>query len=244
MISRFATLIIACAMVCPEAIAQTSRPDSATKTQSNEADLDAKGLLAGPEVKSSAEDQKQIRFDGSKVGRGGRGRATVSRKRWFALLKSLELNQDQNDEIRPILQSLQKANRKHTAKHGKRFKQLQKQAQQARSKNRKVPREVRQEITKLNAKGPRIVTYQKRIWEILTTSQQEKMRKSLALIRNRIIVVEKDSRITDKQPANDKAMKETEKDNNKDDMDEQSKRRLDFLKSQQALSRSKVKPGR
>lgn len=244
MISRFATLIIACAMVCPEAIAQTSRPDSATKTQSNEADSDAKGLLAGPEVKSSAEDQKQIRFDGSKVGRGGRGRATVPRKRWFALLRSLELSQEQDDEIRPILQSLQKANREHNSKHGKRIKQLQKQTQQARRKNKSVPRDVRQELAKLYAKGPKIVTYQKRVWEILTTSQQEQMRKSLALIRNGIIVVEKDSRITDKQPTSDKAMKETEKDKNKDDMDEQSKRRLDFLKSQQAPSRSKVKPGR
>lgn len=243
MISRFATLIITCAMVCPEAIAQTSRPDSATKTQSNEADSDAKGLLAGPEIKPSAEDQTQIRFDGSTVGRGGRGRFIVPRKRWFVLLRSLELSQEQDDEIRPILQSLQKANREHNSKHGKRIKQLQKQAQQARRKNRSVARDVRQELAKLYARGPKIVTYQKRIWELLSTSQQEQMRKSLAMIRQGF-VKQKESRNTDQQPTSDKAMKETEKDKNKDDMDEPSKRRLDFLKLHQASDSPKGNPKR
>ena len=223
MISRFATLIIACAMVCPAAIAQTSRPDSATKTQSNEAKSDAKGLLAGPEIRPSAEDQNQIRFDGSIDGRGGRGRIIVPRKRWFVLLRSLELSQEQDDEIRPILQSLQKANREHNVKHGKRIRQLQKQF--------------------LRANGPKAETYQKRIWEFLTTSQQEQMRKSLKNIRQDLIKL-RESRNSDQKPASDKAMMETEQDKETDDMDEQSKRRLDFLKSQQAPSTSKGNPGR
>ena len=243
MISRFATFIIVYAMVCPAAIAQTSRPDTASKTHAKEAESDAKGLLAGPEIRPSAEDQNQIRFDGSIVGRGGRGRVAVPAKRWFVLLRSLELSQEQDDEIRPILQSLQKANREHNVKHGKRIRQLQKQFQQARRKNRSVPRDVRQELSKLRANGPKAETYQKRIWEFLTTSQQEQMRKSLKNIRQDLIKL-RESRNSDQKPASDKAMMETEQDKETDDMDEQSKRRLDFLKSQQAPSTSKGNPGR
>lgn len=243
MISRFATLIITCAIVCPEAIAQTSRPDSTTKTESNEAKSNAKGLLAGPVIKQSAEDQNQIRFDGSIAGRGGRGRITVPAKRWFVLLRSLELSLEQEDEIRPIVQSLQKSNREHNVKHGKRIRQLQKQFQQARRMKRDVPRDVRQELSKLRANGPKAETYQKRIWEFLTTSQQEQMRESLKKIRQEIIKL-RESRNSDQKPASDKAMMETEQDKKTDDMDEQTKRRLDFLKSQQAPSTSRGNPGR
>lgn len=243
MISRLATLIIACVIVCPVAIAQSSRPDSASKTEAKEADTDAKGLLAGPEIKQSLEDQTQIRFDGSTAGRGGRGRIAVPNRRWFALLRSLELSQEQDDEIRPIIQSLQKAAKEHATKRGKRIRQLQRQAQQARRKNRDIPRSVRQELAELRANGPKAETYQERIWELLTPSQQEQMRESLALIRQEIIK-QRESRNTDLLPASDKAVKEAEQDKKIDDLDEQAQRRLDFLKVHQASDSPKSHPDR
>ena len=202
MISRFASLIIAIVITCPMANAQSSRPDSATHNQSKAVDSNAKGLLAGPEVQLGWEDANQIRFDGGVAGRGGRGRINVPARRWFVLLRSLELSLEQESEIRPIIQSLQKAKREHEKDNGKRLRQLQKQVQQARRNNRDVPRDVRQELIKLRAKGPKAETYQKRIWEILTTAQQEQMRKSLALIRQEISK-KRESANTDQQPASD-----------------------------------------
>ncbi len=240
MISRFAPLIIALVMVCPVAIAQSSRPDSASQSsKSKEADSDAKGLLAGPEVQLNSEDPAQYRFDGSSVGRGGRGRIAVPAKRWFGILRTLKLSQEQDDEIRPIIQSLQNSAKEHQNKRGKRIWQLQKQARQARNNNRDVPREVRQEINRLRAKGPKTETYQKRIWDLLTVAQQEQMRKSLSKIRQEISK-QRDSANTDKPPA----AKQIEQNKKTDVMDEQDKQRKDFLKSQQAPALRKVNPDR
>lgn len=230
MISRFAFLIIAMVIICPVANAQSSRPDSASKEVSKEAESDAKGILAGPEVLPDSD----IGFDGRKAGRGGRGTVKVPARRWFVLLRSLELSPQQESEIRPIIQSLQKFNREHEKDNGKRIRQLQKQAQKARRNKRDVPREVRQELAKLRAKGPKAVIYQKRIWDKLTTDQQEQMSKSLAAIRKEITKQRK-SRAAGQQPASDKpAMKPTQQDKKTDGLDEQTKRRLNFLKSHQA----------
>lgn len=244
MICRLSSLIIVLVMVCPVAIAQSSRPDSAAQTQSKETDSDVKGLLAGPEVQPGSDELTQYRFDGSTVGRGARGRTAVPTRRWFVLLRTLELSQDQDDEIRPIIQSLQKAAKEHNQENGKRIRKLQKQVQQARRNNRDVPRVVRQELGKLRAKGPKAETHQKRIWDLLTVAQQEQMRESLAEIRQEM-AKQREARITDQMPVSDKpAMKQTEQDKKTDAMDEQTKQRVDFLKSQKAPATRKGNPDR
>lgn len=217
------------------ALAQTTQPAGSAKEGVAE-QTSSKDLLAGPKVDDDAARETDLRFGGA-----GRDRAGVLAppRRWFGLLRTLDLDEDQVPEVRRLVQSYQKAARAHQQANGQRLRALQGQAREARDAGRDVPAEVRRELGKLWSLAPKPAAYQAKIWSLLTELQQETMRAGLARIRQRIA----DRRATersrdapamssDRPPPSD-AMSPT-------DIDDRAQRRLRFLRSRQS---PQISPG-
>ena len=165
------------------ALAQTTRPETSVKA-ATAGENSSKGLLAGPTV-----DEIALRETDSRFGGPGRARdqVTVPIRQWLALLRTLELNDEQDVEVRRLVQTYRSAARDYQRTHSGRSRQLQAQAREARSVGRDVQPKVRRELVKLRSLAPKPAKTQERIWALLTESQQASMRNELSEIRERII---------------------------------------------------------
>ncbi len=95
---RISALLIALASVGPAGWAQTTQPDAAAE----EAPLATPPahLLAGPKVEVDGEPAPSVRFGG---GQRDRRRMTVPPRRWFDILRRLDLDSEQQREVRAII---------------------------------------------------------------------------------------------------------------------------------------------
>ena len=217
------------------ALAQTTQPAGSAKEGVAE-QTSSKDLLAGPKVDDDAARETDLRFGGA-----GRDRDRISAppRRWFELLRKLDVDEDQVPEVRRLVQSFQKASRAHQQANGQRLRALQGQAREARDAGRDVPAEVRRELRRLRSLAPKPAAYQAKIWSLLTETQQETMRAGLARIRQRIAEGQAKERSTDApamssdRPPRSDAMSPT-------DIDDRAQRRLRFLRSRQS---PQISPG-
>lgn len=166
------------------ALAQTTRPETPAKEGAAADQASPKEFLAGPTVDQAAARETDLRFGGP--GRA-RNQVTVPVRQWFALLKKLELNDEQAVEVQRIVQTFQNASRDYQQSYGERSRKLQTQAREARRARRDVPSGVRRELAKLRSLAPEPTEYQKQIWALLAESQQASMRDELSEIRERIL---------------------------------------------------------
>ncbi|MEE9131729.1 MAG: hypothetical protein V3T84_17065 [Phycisphaerales bacterium] len=224
-----AVWIVLLALNGSAAFAQTTQPARSAK-EGAAAQTPSKDLLAGPKVDDEAARETDPQFGGA--GRD-RARVLVPPRQWFGLLRKLDLDEDQDPEIRRLVQSFQKAARAHQQTNGQRLRELQGQVREARDAGRDLPVEVRRELGKLRSLAPKPAAYQMKIWSLLTETQQETMRAGLAQIRQRIAERRAAQRSTDepamssdRQPRSD-AISQT-------DPDDRAQRRLRFLRSRQS----------
>ena len=227
--------IVVLALNGSAAVAQTTQPAASAKEPVAE-QTSSKDLLAGPKV-----DDEAARGTDPQFGGAGRDRNRISAppRRWFELLRKLDVDEDQVPEVRRLVQSYREAARAHQQANSPRLRELQGQAREARDAGRDVPAEVRRELRKLRSLAPDAATYQAKIWSLLTETQQETMRAGLAQARQRITEsrraaaernTDAPAMSSDRAPRSD-AMSPT-------GLGDRAQRRLRFLRSRQSPQNS------
>ncbi len=217
MTNRIVFLVVAAGLSSSIVTAQTTRP----QTSANEGKIGEQsppsGFLAGPTVQAADTGDVDSRFGG---GGPRRNRVSVPVRQWFALLRKLDLDEDQAAEIRELVQSFQKAAREHQQANGQRLRDLQGQASEIRGAGRDVPPEMRRELGQLRSLAPKPATYQEKIWSLLTETQQQTMHTELAQTRQRIRQRRATQSMSDARTQTDR--------------DDRAQRRLRFLRSRQS----------
>ncbi len=217
MMNRIAYLVVAAGLSTSIATAQTSRPQTSANEGTAGEQSPPSGFLAGPTIEDVDTSDVDSRFGG---GGPRRNRVSVPVRQWFALLRKLDLDEDQAAEVRELVQSFQKTAREHQQANGQRLRDLQGQANEIRGAGGDVPTEMRRELGQLRSLAPKPATYQEKIWHLLTETQQRTMHSELAQTRQRIRQRRAAQSMSDARP-------ETV-------VDDRAQRRLRFLRSRQS----------
>lgn len=217
MTNRIVFLVVAVGLSSSIATAQTSRPQTSANDAKIAEQSPPSGFLAGPTIEDTETQDVDSRFGG---GGPRRNRVSVPVRKWFALLRKLDLDEDQAAEIRELVQSFQKTAREHQQANGQRLRDLQGQASAIRGAGRDVPTEMRRELGQLRSLAPKPASYQEKIWSLLTETQQRTMHTELAQIRQRIRERRAAQAMSDARPETDR--------------DDRAQRRLRFLRSRQS----------
>ncbi|NQX90462.1 MAG: hypothetical protein HRT77_17630 [Halioglobus sp.] len=171
--------------------AQTSRPAAEPPASSGDTPL-----LAGPTVERAPEGQNQTTGR-----RGARQRLAVPPRRWFRLVNELDLDPQQQQQIRKIMQELQTQQRQFQRKNAVRISELQASMRQLTAQgDEQGAAELRQGIQELRATAPDPVKRQQQIWDLLTQDQQNALRQRLAEARQEIAKQQSDRRAKDGGP--------------------------------------------
>ena len=217
MTGRLVLLAVAAGLSSSIAMAQTTQPQTPANEGTAGEQSPPSGFLAGPTV----DDADARETDSGFVGAGpNRNRLSVPAWQWFALVRKLDLDEDQAVEIRKLVQSYQKAAREHQQANGQRLRDLQGQVSEIRGAGRDVPIETRRELGQLRSLAPGPATSQAKIWSLLNETQQRTMRTELAQIRQGIHQRRAAQSTSDARP--------------RTDLGDRAQRRLRFLRSRQS----------
>ncbi len=167
----------------PPPTSQPAPPDPATRPMPDESrETRGAGILAGPPVEGDALGDRPDRARGDE----GRARDAIPPRRWFALLREVELTPGQEDEVGRITRELHRARRTFERDHGAELRRLREAMREARSTGAAVSDEVRTRFQALRAKHPDVFARQEAIWALLTPPQQERMLTEIARVREEI----------------------------------------------------------
>ena len=175
---RISALLIALASVAPAGLAQTTQPDAVAE-EAPPATPPAH-LLAGPKVEVDGEPAASVGLGG---GQRDRRRMAVPPRRWFDMVRRLDLDSEQQREVRTIIERFRAAQRRFQVNHGRPLRELRRSARAARQEGEPLPMELRRQIRDLQSKAPKPPTYQQQVWDLLTVPQQERMQELLTVLR-------------------------------------------------------------
>jgi len=177
---RIPALLIALASVAPAGWAQTTQPDVVAEEAPPATAPPPAHLLAGPKVEVAGEPAASVGLGG---GQRDRRRMAVPPRRWFDMVRRLDLDSEQQREVRAILERFREAQRRFRVNHGRPLRELRRKARAARQEGEPLPMELRRQIRDLQSKAPKPPTYQQQVWEVLTLPQQERMQELLTVVR-------------------------------------------------------------
>ncbi len=177
---RISALLIALASVGPAGLAQTTQPDVVAEEAPPATAPPPAHLLAGPKVEVDGEPAASVGLGG---GQRDRRRMAVPPRRWFDMVRRLDLDSEQQHEVRTIVERFRAAQRRFQVNHGRPLRELRRKARAARQEGEPLPVELRRQIRDLQSKAPKPQTYQQQVWDLLTVPQQERMRELLTAVR-------------------------------------------------------------
>ncbi len=99
------------------------------------------------------------------------------------MVRRLDLDSEQQREVRTIIEQFRAAQRRFQVNHGRPLRELRRKAREARQEGKPLPVELRRQIREFQSKAPKPETYQQQVWDLLTAPQQERLRELLTVVR-------------------------------------------------------------
>ena len=196
------------------------------------AQSDAKGatdaqddLLAGPKVAESAE------ASGRDAMRDGKDRRSeIAPRRWFQLVRDLELSDEQRQVLRSTLTEMEQARKDYQKAHGAALREVRARMKARRESGEEPTAADRERMAMLLAAAPKATAYQKKIWAELDEGQREQLQTSIDKV-----VKERQARTrqlrADKSQAAESTDARAKGSRDRKQFDEMSERRRKFLES-------------
>ena len=134
----------------------------------------ADDLLAGPSVQDEVVTQEDMRSDRARVtGKGqGQHQSREQMRLWLMTLQSVDLDTEQQIEVRALVQQLREAQAAFEKKYGKEMSELRKKTKEVREKGGDVPENIGTRTRELMELAPDQTKYQTKAWSLLTEDQQ------------------------------------------------------------------------
>ncbi len=108
-------------------------------------------------------------------------------RQWLQQVRSLDgITAEQQQKVASIMQDLERAQQELRAEHGEEMRQLQEKIRQMREGGREPDPAVREQMQKLESETPKPTDYQRRIWETLTSDQQEALRRRISQLEQQM----------------------------------------------------------
>ncbi|MHC4108744.1 MAG: hypothetical protein ACYSTY_11725 [Planctomycetota bacterium] len=163
----------------PAPEAQTTQPARQTDSPPQLETPDPERLLAGPKVTDEPGGGPA-----SFAGRRGRAPLRVPARQWFALVGELDLERRQRAEVESIWEEYRVAARRFRTTHGAQLAELRHQVVEAREEQEAGAYwQLRRQLDQLLSLVPAPHLYQQQVWDRLTASQREELRRRLAARR-------------------------------------------------------------
>jgi hypothetical protein len=168
------------ALAQSEAIDPKSPPTKETNTD----------LLAGPEVEAEAAagEGGAMGPAGGLGGRQPKRAENIPIRQWMQQVRALEgLTTEQQQDIAAVFSEFQRAQREYQQEHADEMRDLQAKIRQARESGQEPEVGLREQMQKLEADMPKPPDYQRRIWALLSSEQQEALRQRIAEMERRAL---------------------------------------------------------
>jgi hypothetical protein len=137
-------------------------------------------LLAGPGVEDEASDGND-NMQGPGGGQRRRAVEGLPLRPWLQQVRGLDdITAEQQQKIASIMQEMERAQQDYRSAHSEEMRQLQEEIRQMREGGREPDPAVREQMQRLESQMPNPTDYQRRIWDTLTSQQQEMLRARVA----------------------------------------------------------------